>query len=715
MKLMRLLPFCLSALLLVGAIMFWPHGRGGLGAVVAWLNIVLMLSLAALSLQYGIKLIRERGEPRPGSRLRAKLVMALVGMLLVPSMVLQVAANQMVERGLNVWFDVRVDTLLDRALNLARGFYSRVEGELKQGLMNYVSDPALLTALDEPVNYAALSSRLAEIQAKEGWQRLQLFDANERLLAGVQKSGLSALEAEPLDANAKLALTLGTVMTSLAGANGREVVVGYAPLQGDQGVAGLLRAEIKLPSGVVQSARSVESDYKTYRELERNRQAIRGLFTHVMLIVTLLVVSVAGGVAVIFARRLTAPIGRLAQALHRVAEGDLNVSVAKTTSDELGSLVVSFNRMTERLRENVQALRKAQEELKQALDNSHQRRHILETLLANLQTGVLLTDAEGRIRLLNESLRKLLHLPASWTPGREVVRLGSGRLRIIGQFFDELRHQKQEHLQRELDIAIGKRNLHLLARGVRLQAAGSAGLSGYLVVIDDVSSLAEAQRSKAWAEVARRLAHEIKNPLTPIKLAAERLQRRFSGRVEHKDVFDACTHTIIAQVERLQRLIGDFSTLARLPQPRLSRVDVRDLLREMSELYTPYTRVSVEEPETAADCHCDADQVRQVLINLLDNALAATREDGKVRLYATVGAEAVQFHVVDTGEGVPAEAVDQIFEPYFSTKADGSGLGLAIARRIAEEHEGKLTLESAASPTHFCLSLPVFARKEEAA
>jgi len=716
MGLMRFLPILLSVILLAGMVALWPRGASsGIGALVAWANIFLMLILAVLSMQYGIRLLRQRNEPRPGSRLRAKLVMALVGMLLVPSMVLQITANQVVERGLNVWFDVRVDTLLDRALNLARGFYGRVEGDLKQGMLTYVHDTALAEALEEPVDYSSLNIRLAEIQAKEGWQRLQLFDTTDRLLASVQESGLSALEAEPLGENAKLAETLGRVMTGLLTVKGREVVAGYAPLQGRQGVAGLLRAEITLPAGVVQSARSVEADYKNYRELARNRQSIRGLFTNTMLIVTLAVVLIAGGVAIVFARRLTSPIGNLAQALHRVAEGDLDVSIAKTTSDELGSLVYSFNRMTERLRENVDALTKTQGELTQALDSSRQRRHILETLLANLQAGVLLSDADGRIRVLNESLKHLLNLPAGWAPDKEIAGLCKGRLREIGQFFDELRHQGQEHLQREIEITAGKNNLHLLVRGVRLHAAGTSGLSGYLVVMDDVSSLAEAQRTRAWAEVARRLAHEIKNPLTPIKLAAERLERRFSAQVDHTDVFDACTHTIIGQVERLQRLISDFSTLARLPQPRMAEVSVAQLLQEMDELYTPYARVRVEKTGESAVCYCDVDQIRQVLINLLDNALAATEAGGEVRLYAATGEQASEFHVLDEGGGISMDDLEQIFEPYYSTKADGSGLGLAIARRIALEHEGDLAIQSAAHPTHFCLSLPPRARDVEAA
>ncbi len=707
----RFLPLLMVGALLAGVVYIWPAASvSGGSALLAWLNISLMITLAALSLQYGLRLLREKEEPRPGSRLRAKLVMALVGMLMIPSMTTQITANQMMERGLNVWFDVRVDTLLDRALDLARGFYGRVEADLKRGMQLYVDDPALLAALDGEVNYSALNARLGEIMITEGWHQLQLFDPGERLLAGVQQNGLEALEAEPFGENAKLAVTLGRVMTDLKTGPGSEMVAGFAPLKNQQmNVIGVLRAEITLPSGVVKSARAVEQDYRTYRELERNRQAIGSLFTNTMLIVTLLVILVAGGMAIVFARHLTAPIGRLALALHRIGEGDLHVSVEETSRDELGSLAQSFNRMAERLRQNVAMLQRTQQELTEALDNSRQRRLILEKLLSSLQTGVLLVEPDGRIRLLNEALKSLLNLPSGWISGKNVGSLCAGRLRSIGLCFDDLCNQQQDQLQQELDVSVGKSNLHLLLRGARLYTAGTHKVSGYLIVIDDISSLAEAQRSKAWAEVARRLAHEIKNPLTPIKLAAERLQRRFSKQVDDGDVFDSCTMTIIAQVERLQRLITDFSTLARLPQPRLAEVVVLQLMDEMRDLYAPYARASVTLPSADIRCLCDIDQVRQVLINLFDNALAATEEGGEVRLYASDSGEYIELHVEDDGDGIGNEAVEHIFDAYFSTKTNGSGLGLAIARRIANEHGGELSLYSAGKPTHFSLSLPKFA------
>ncbi len=712
---MRLIPLFMAAGLLMVTVLLWPT-RDGDGGLLAWVNMALMLSLSLLLLQYGIRLLRGRSEPRPGSRLRAKLVIAMIAMLMLPAMAIQMAASQMVERGMDVWFDVRVDTLLDRALNLAQGFYERVEKNMKRNLLDYLSDPALLAAVSGQMDYRTTNARLDEIQQLEGWQKVELFDLNERLIASLQVGELNPLQSAPLNDTARLSMHLGRVVTELETHGEQEVVVGYAPLVGATSVIGLLRVETQLPAGVIQNARAVEADYRSYRQLEHKRQKISTTFTHVMLFMTLVVVLLAGLVALWFARRLTAPIGELALALRRVTEGDLDVVIAETPHDELGSLGRSFNQMAMRLKQNVEAIEQAQQELTRALENSRQRQYVLESLLANLHSGVVLVDADGRVRLLNQAVRDILHLPKDWKPSADILQVSHGNLRDIGEFYDELRGQQAELLQREFDVALPEgKTLHVLARGARLSASGT-GFSGYLLVIDDISELAEAERNKAWAEVARRLAHEIKNPLTPIKLSAERLQRRFRSQVDNTEVFDVCTRAIIDQVDRLLRLITDFSTLARMPQPKIRPVTVNELLRDMAELFHSYRRVCVEiDEQNDAICQCDPDQVRQVLINLMDNAVAATGEDEhcSVRLYARVADGMVSWHVEDDGEGIDEDAASKLFEAYYSTKVNGSGLGLSIARRIAEDHGGTLTLESRARPTHFCLRLPAQAAHKE--
>jgi len=702
---MRLVPLLMASVLIFVTVLVWPSAADDVG-LLGWINVTVMLVLSLLLIRYGIRLLRERSEPKPGSRLRAKLVVGLVGLLLVPAMVIQLAASQMVERGMDVWFDVRVDTLLDRALNLAQGFYERLEKDMKRSLLDYISDGMLVAAASGNMEYLATTTYLSEIREREGWQKAELFDLNERQLGGVQVGELSALEAEPLSDAARLSMRLGRVATELkTGADG-EVAVGYAPLIGTTTVVGLLRVQMKLPAGVIQNARSVESDYRNYRQLEHNRQAISQTFTHVILFVTLAVVLLAGLIGLLFARRLTAPIGDLAYALRRVTEGDLDVEINELSQDELGSLVRSFNEMTSRLRHHADAIEQGQQDLTRALDNSRQRQFVLESLLANLHTGVLLVDADGRVRLLNQAVRDILHLPVNWVPSVDLLKASQGNLQDIGDFYNELKHQQEEHLQREFDINLSdSRQVHVLARGARLIASGSY-FSGYLLVIDDISELAEAQRNKAWAEVARRLAHEIKNPLTPIKLSAERLQRRFRVQVDDQQVFDACTQAIIAQVERLQRLIADFSTLARMPQPKIRDVSVNVLLREMNDLFHGYRRIEVQFCDDHWHCRCDPDQVRQVLINLMDNAVSASDKGVSIRLYAKRSDAWVEWHVEDDGAGIDETAVSRLFEAYYSTKANGSGLGLAIAKRIAEDHHGELLLLSAAAPTHFCLRLP---------
>jgi len=708
-NIMRLIPLFMAVMLLTVTVLLWPSQDDG-GSPLAWVNVAIMLGLSLLLIQYGIRLLREHSEPRPGSRLRAKLVIAMIAMLLVPAMVIQMAASQMVERGMDVWFDVRVDTLLDRALNLAQGFYERVEKNMKRNLLDYISDGVLLAAVSGKMDYRSTNAYLNEIRQTEGWQKVELFDINERQIGAVQTGELSTLQMTSLNETARLSMHLGRVVTELVTRDDGEVAVGYAPLIGPTSVIGLLRVEIQLPTGVIQNARAVEADYRSYRQLEHNRQKISATFTHVMLFMTLVVVLLAGLVALLFARRLTSPIGDLANALRRVTEGDLDVAISESPQDELGSLARSFNKMATRLKQNVAAIEQAQKDLTQALDNSRQRQYVLESLLANLHTGVVLVDGDGRVRLLNQAVRDILHLPNNWIPSADILQVSHGNLRDIGDFYDELRQQKEELLQREFDVTLPEgKILHVLARGARLSASGTK-FSGYLLVIDDISDLAEAERAKAWAEVAQRLAHEIKNPLTPIKLSTERLQRRFRTQVDNTKVFDVCTKAIIDQVERLQRLIADFSTLARMPQPKIREIPVNTLLQDMNELFHSYQRVHVKMVDGQSDsiCQCDPDQIRQILINLMDNAIAATGngEHHSVRLYAELTDEFVAWHVEDDGDGITEEAASKLFEAYYSTKVNGSGLGLAIAKRIAEDHGGELKLVSRTGPTHFCLKLP---------
>ncbi len=711
----RYLPILLGLLSWGGSFVLWPGWNWNEQLSIRWLDIVLLGMVGLLLCWYGVRLLLLE-DASAASSLRAKLVMALVAMLLLPAILLQGTASYVVHRGLDSWFDVRVESLLDRAMKLARGFYHRIDHELRQSLIEVSGDDGLRAYLSTlPLSIGELPAYMNDLSQHHDWESMQIFDRNERLIASVDRRTLGSLKPIALSDQARLSLSLGKITTETQMEKGHEYIVGYAPVIVHQNVVALIRAAVSIPDGLIAHARAVEHDYRKYNELARHRESMGSLFTDLMILITLVVTVLAGWVALVFARRMTRPVERLAGALQRVSEGDLDVIVQAESRDELASLVNSFNVMARKLKRNIEAVEQAQRELREALHDSQRRKQILENLLANLDSGVLLLNHDGQVELSNQAFFRLVEIDVEMLRNIDQERslttmnmpASTARIQMLLHILEELKSSREQTLQREMDIDLGTTQRHLLVRGVSLTAEDTSGFRGYLLVIDDLTDMAEAQRHRAWVEVARSVAHEIKNPLTPIKLAAERLRRRKEkGRLDDR-VFEQCTQTIIRQTNRLLRLTSDFSTLASLPRPRRNRVDVQLFTHELADLYAAYPRVEVHQPMQAIHCDCDADQVRQVLINLIDNALAATEESRQpVRLYVTEEDGVVCFHVEDEGSGIQLDRPQMVFDSYFSTKAEGSGLGLSISARIAREHGGELLLLSTSKPTHFCLRIP---------
>ncbi len=700
---MQILPFMGAIFLCVLIYFVWPSTEHFGPTYLNWINVGL-LSLLLISLL--IFSVRHFQSSRKSSfNLRAKLVVAMVLMVLLPSLVFQVSANQIINKGFDVWFDVRVDTLLDKAMSLAQGFYADIEEDMELSLKQVIESHDFPELKPTPLGSLVLNQYMEKLLNKYGWGKLELFDASERLIATAQKAaqnqGLDDLKTQPVSDAGRLSIALGRYTIDHDIRDDGEYVIGYLPLFAQRRLVGLFRAEVALPAEITASARSIEADYRTYKELDRHRQGIQDTFMNTLMIVMILIVCVAGFFAVLFARRLTTPVEELATALEQVKAGDFDALVEVNSGDELGSLAQSFNNMIERLKYNMQTLTETQSELTNALVNSRQRQYVLENLLANLHSGVILLDASGEIRLMNHTCKELLMLPEKGEQKVSIYDFSETHLKTMLSFFETLQTQNLENLQNELELTYGLQTVKILARGTLLGSEEDV-FSGWLLVFDDVTQLADAQKHRAWAEVAQRLAHEIKNPLTPIKLSTERVKRRFRDQVDNVDVFDTCTDAVINQVERLQRLLADFSNLATLPQPNMETVSISSLLQELRELYSPYPNLTFEGmPE--GEVFCDADQIRQVLINLIDNALAT---QAHVRVYVEVTDKDTRFYVQDGGSGIDESAKEHIFEPYFSTKSEGSGLGLAIAQRISEEHHGQLLLLSAAAPTRFCMWIP---------
>ncbi len=701
--LMRIIPFIGVTFLSILIYFVWPSSDHFGPVYLNWINIGLLFSLAIWLFVFGIRRLQSAKEV--GVNLRTKLVTVMVLMVLLPSLVLQVTANQIINKGFDVWFDVRVDTLLDKAMNLAQGFYQDIELDMELSLKQVIDTHDFPALEPTPLGSLVLNQYMEKQLHKYGWDKLELFDASERLIATAQKTtqnqGLEDLTTQPISDAGRLSIALGRYTIDHDIRDDSEYVIGYLPLFAQRRLVGLFRAEVELPKEITASARSIEADYRTYKELDRHRQGIQDTFMNTLMIVMILIVCIAGVFAVVFARRLTSPMEDLANALEQVKTGDFDALVDVQGDDELSSLALSFNDMIKRLKYNMQTLTETQSELTNALVNSRQRQYVLENLLANLHSGVILLDASGEIRLVNDTCKALLMFPERSQEKVSIYDFSEAHLKPILAFFETLQTQDLDSLQSELVLTYGLQTVKILARGTLLGGEDDV-FSGWLLVFDDITQLADAQKHRAWAEVAQRLAHEIKNPLTPIKLSTERVKRRFRDQVDNVKVFDTCTDAVINQVERLQRLLADFSDLATLPKPNMEVTTIASLLRELRELYSPYTNLTFEGMPDG-EVFCDADQIRQVLINLIDNALATK---GHVRVYVEVTDKDTRFYVQDDGQGIDESAKEHIFEPYFSTKAEGSGLGLAIAQRISEEHHGQLLLLSAAAPTRFCMWLP---------
>jgi nitrogen fixation/metabolism regulation signal transduction histidine kinase len=448
-------------------------------------------------------------------------------------------------------------------------------------------------------------------------------------------------------------------------------------------------------------AEGVQSAYTRYNELTYLRTPLKFSYTLTLSIVLVLSLLTAIWAAFHSARRLVAPVRDLAEATHAVAEGDYSKRLAVASEDELGFLVRSFNDMTRRLARS----RKEAHQVRQQIED---QRAYLEAVLANLSSGVISMGADSVLRAVNRTAQQNLDIDIKRYLGRELSALAADYV-FLGPFIDVImRHRRQGDKSWQEEVSLFGKNGRqvLMCRGTVLEGADRSG-DGLVLVFDDVTALIQAQRDAAWGEVARRLAHEIKNPLTPIQLSAERLRRRYLGRMDagEADVLDRATHTIVNQVDAMKKMVDAFSEYARVPHTSMKPMDLNRLVREVLDLYrSSELNARVLEQLTSGNTWIEGDsgQLRQLLHNLLKNAFEAVRDvpDAYIAITTRIvdedGIRQLELCIDDNGPGIEPGVLENIFEPYVSTKPRGSGLGMAIVKKIVEEHGGTISAGSSA-------------------
>jgi nitrogen fixation/metabolism regulation signal transduction histidine kinase len=635
------------------------------------LNAVLAAALAVLVAWQIATLARKLRAREFGSRLTLRFLLSFALMAVVPGALVYTVSVQFLVRSIETWFDVKVDAALEGGMNLGQAAIDQVLGELQ------LKSRAMALELAER-GPAQLPLQLNRLREQAGVQEAVIVAANGRLLA----SASADLEKFVPDLPSAFAMRQARAGRGYAAVDvpaGKPLVLrvvvplASASLADEQRFLQLRQA---LPESFTRSAAAVEAAYRDYRELAIARQGLKQIYIVTLTLALALALLVALALAAILASRLAEPLAILAGATQAVARGDFSRQARVTSRDELGVLTDSFNSMTRQLDE----ARGVVEANRLALETS--KAH-LENILANLSAGVLVFDRDLRLSISNHGAGAIL--------GAE-----------LGRFADAVREQFMQHgaqaWQTELELkGTGKT---LMARGAPLSAAGGGG---HVLVLDDISHLIQAQRALAWGEVARRLAHEIKNPLTPIQLSAERLEMKLAGKLagEDAETLRRSTRTIVNQVTALKALVDDFRDYARLPAPTPTRLDLNALVREVLALYEQ-SRVPIRAqlapalPEVAAD----PIQIRQVIHNLVQNAQDAleNRKDAGVTPLIEVrtepSGERVLLAISDNGGGFPEELMARIFEPYVTTKPRGTGLGLAIVKKIVDEHHGSVAIEN---------------------
>ena len=663
----------------------------------------IVAALLLLGLVWGLtRLIIRLRQGQFGSRLLVKLaaIFALVG--LVPGVLIYVVSYQFVSRSIESWFDVKVEGALVAGLNLGRATLDTLSGDLAKQ-----SRVAAQQLVD--VQEASAAINLDRVRTQMDANEAVLWSLDGRLIASASQSRFAIQPERPTAAQfkqvrSKLSVEIVEGLDETVGApTGRIKVLTLVPqnslsLREDPWV---LQISQELPATLVANALDVQLANREYQERALARDGLRKMYIGTLTLSLIMAVLAAVLLAVLLGNQLARPLLLLAHGMRQVAAGDLSPKYTLQANDELGGLTRSFAEMTQQLSDARSAVERSLTQLGAAREN-------LQTILDNLTAGVIVLNASGAIQSSNPGATRILKVPlaahtkASFLSLPNLQHFASG---VQEQFellsADKDRHEL-DHWQKSFEIHASGQGLE--ATSVTLVARGAILPDGMrLLVFDDISEIVSAQRSQAWGEVARRLAHEIKNPLTPIQLSAERLERKLDGKLDEADqtVLSKSVKTIVEQVAAMKRLVNEFRDYARLPSAELKPLDLNQLILDVMALYAPEPSERVTRAQVFTDLdptlpliEGDAQQLRQVVHNLLQNAQDASDPQTHVMLVTRWGParKRVKLTVLDEGTGFAPNILQRAFEPYVTTKTKGTGLGLAVVKKIADEHGARLDI-----------------------
>jgi len=665
------------------------------------INIILILLLIFLVIRNLVKLIFERKRKVLGAKLRTKLVVAFVSLSLVPTILLFFVAVGFITNSVEHWFSAQVEQSLQGSLEVAQTYYRDFANNTvstAQQISKSLSKQGIHRGLKE---MGPLKEQLEVRRQEYHLSALRILMKGEGNTIGVEDPMLKYISFH-LPEDFLEAGFSGKEVSRILSVGEGEMITGIAPiLNSPEGgeVMGIIAASHFIPKSLTVKMREISQAFVEYKQLKILKKPIKFSYMMALLIVTLLIVFSATWFGFHLAKDITVPIKDLAEATHRIASGDLNFRIKMKAADEIGMLVQSFNQMTG--------------DLQVSRSELEQRKKYMEIVLKNVTAGVISIDEKEIVTTINTSAEQMLEIK-----GEAVLEKNFSEVlpkEYVGQLerlLDELKISRKDSIERQVIVNLEGKSLSLLINLTTLRDEEGKPL-GVVAVFDDLTQLIKAQRMAAWREVARRIAHEIKNPLTPIQLSAQRLRKRYLEKLQPDGtVFDECTQTIVKQVEELKEMVNEFSNFARMPASQPSPNYLNEIIQEALVLFQGIQKQVHFEfvPTELPILNIDRDQMKRVMINLIKNSLAAIENEGKIKIQTSYDPrlQTVRLEVSDDGWGIPDEDKGRLFEPYFSTKKSGTGLGLTIVNAIISDHNGYIRIrDNKPKGTTFLIELPV--------
>ena len=678
-------------------------------------NIILLILLVFLILRNFVKLIFERQSKIIGSRLRTRLIVAFVGLSIVPTFLLFFVVIGFINKSIDGWFGIRVEESLRESLELGKNYYK----DTSDKMVAYANQVGIKIteeglAQDEDKLRIYLEKKMAET----GVSSIEIFSAARQRIGYTLATHVTQNMVPETSTEQIVNVFQGNASSFTQTLENWDVTRGVFPVFSvdRKTVLGAVVVSYYVSRSLIAKMKEISTAFESYKQLKILKTPLKASYFTTLLIVTLVIVIFAIGIGRYIAKEITVPIQQLAYGTNEIANGNLDYRIGIEAKDEIGVLVNSFNKMTGDLKATKTGIEEANRGLKKTNTELEQRRRYMEIVLSNVAAGVISIDKFGNVTTINRIAEELLGL----VPGMVLGKNYKDMLRpkdedFLNAMITEMKGRGIENLERHIQIDLKGKIMPVLLNLTILKDDGGEYL-GMVAVLEDLSNLLKTQRMVAWKEVAQRIAHEVKNPLTPIQLSAQRLSKRYKERFsgDEAQVFDECTRTIIKQVDELKTLVNEFSNFARMPSANPAPNNMNDIIREAAALYGGVSKrisFSLNLDEKLPMLEVDRDQMKRVIINLLDNAIASIDGSGMIILetYYDKEYKIAKIEVADTGCGIPEEDKPRLFEPYFSTKKSGTGgLGLVIVSDIIADHRGYIRVkDNIPNGTRFIIELPV--------